>query len=98
MITPQDAIAARRRTIIANHNLHSLHLLPRDAELRAFFAAADLVEVERIRQTEVPEGVPMAQWALAWCLKNLAVSTVIPGCMNPTQVAANAAAAELEIG
>jgi myo-inositol catabolism protein IolS len=59
---------------------------------------ADLLEVERIRRTEVPEGVPMAQWALAWCLKNPAVSTAIPGCMNPSQVAANAAAAELEIG
>ena len=30
----------------------------------------DLAEVERIRQTEVPDGVPMAQWALAWCLKH----------------------------
>jgi len=34
----------------------------------------------------------------SWCLKNSAVSTVIPGCMNPSQVAANAAAADLEIG
>jgi aryl-alcohol dehydrogenase-like predicted oxidoreductase len=55
----------------------------------------DLAEVERIRQTELPAGVPMAQWALAWCLKNAAVSTVIPGCKDPAQVAANAAAAEL---
>ena len=66
---------------------------------RSTFAAEklrqDLAEVERIRQTEVPAGVPMAQWALAWCLKNPAVSTVIPGCQNPAQVAANAAAAEL---
>ena len=58
---------------------------------------ADLLEVERLRQTEVPDGMPMAQWALAWCLKNPTVSTVIPGCMDPTQVAANAAAAELEM-
>ena len=70
----------------------------RRSALEAEKMRADLVEVERIRQLEVPEGVPMAQWALAWCLKNPAVSTVIPGCMNPTQVAANAAAAELEIG
>jgi aryl-alcohol dehydrogenase-like predicted oxidoreductase len=53
----------------------------------------DLEEVERIRATEVPEGTPMAQWALAWCLKNPAVSTVIPGCKSPEQVRANAAAA-----
>jgi len=58
----------------------------------------DLAEVERIRQTEVPAGVPMAQWALAWCLKNPQVSTVIPGCQDPAQVASNAAAAELENG
>lgn len=56
-----------------------------------------LEEVEEIRRHEVPEGVDMAQWALAWCLKNPIVSTVIPGCKNPAQVEANAAAAELEI-
>jgi aryl-alcohol dehydrogenase-like predicted oxidoreductase len=58
----------------------------------------DLAEVERIRQTELPAGMPMAQWALAWCLKNPAVSTVIPGCKDPAQVASNAAAAELVEG
>lgn len=56
-----------------------------------------LEEVEEIRRQEVPEGVDMAQWALAWCLRNPIVSTVIPGCKNPAQVEANAAAAELEI-
>lgn len=58
----------------------------------------DLAEVERIRQSEVPPGVPMAQWALAWCLQNPAVSAVIPGCKDPVQVASNAAAAELAMG
>jgi myo-inositol catabolism protein IolS len=57
----------------------------------------DLDEVERLRQAEVPRGVPMGQWALAWCLKNPLVSAVIPGCKNAAQVASNAAAAELEI-
>jgi aryl-alcohol dehydrogenase-like predicted oxidoreductase len=56
----------------------------------------DLAEVERIRQSEVPAGVPMAQWALAWCLKNPQVSAVIPGCQDPAQVVSNAAAAELD--
>jgi aryl-alcohol dehydrogenase-like predicted oxidoreductase len=55
----------------------------------------DLAEVEQIRQSELPAGIPMAQWALAWCLKNPLVSTVIPGCKDPAQVAANAAAAGL---
>jgi aryl-alcohol dehydrogenase-like predicted oxidoreductase len=43
----------------------------------------------------VPRDVPMAQWALAWCLKNPIVSAVIPGCKDAAQVKANAAAAEL---
>jgi aryl-alcohol dehydrogenase-like predicted oxidoreductase len=55
----------------------------------------DLEEVDRLRVAEVPEGVPMAQWALAWCLQNPAVSTVIPGCKDAAQVRANAAAADL---
>ncbi|MGH7992883.1 MAG: aldo/keto reductase [Limisphaerales bacterium] len=55
----------------------------------------DLAEVERLQREEVPDGVPMAQWAMAWCLKNPAVSALIPGCKNPEQVRANASAAEL---
>jgi aryl-alcohol dehydrogenase-like predicted oxidoreductase len=54
-----------------------------------------LREVEKIAAEEVPEGVPMAQWALAWCLKNPAVTTVIPGCKSVDQVKSNAAAADL---
>jgi aryl-alcohol dehydrogenase-like predicted oxidoreductase len=50
----------------------------------------DLAAVEEIRRTEVPPGVPMSQWALAWCLRNPAVSAVIPGCRTPEQVHANA--------
>ncbi|SEN19785.1 Predicted oxidoreductase [Mesobacillus persicus] len=51
--------------------------------------------VEEIAKTEVPESVPMAAWALAWCLQHPAVTTVIPGCKNPDQVVANAKAADL---
>jgi aryl-alcohol dehydrogenase-like predicted oxidoreductase len=54
-----------------------------------------LEEVDRIRKTELPQGVNMAQWALAWCLKNDAVTSVIPGCKDPAQVDSNAAAADL---
>ena len=45
--------------------------------------AKTLTQVEEIRQNEVPAGVPMAQWALAWCLTNPAVTSVIPGCQKP---------------
>ena len=54
-----------------------------------------LLEVQRIAQSEVPKGVDMAQWALAWCLNHDAVACVIPGCKNVEQVDSNAAAAEL---
>jgi aryl-alcohol dehydrogenase-like predicted oxidoreductase len=55
----------------------------------------DLAEVERLKKEEVPTGVPMAQWAMAWCLRLPVVTTLIPGCKNPDQVRANAAAADL---
>ncbi len=56
---------------------------------------AALREADEIRRTEVPEGVDMAAWALAWCLRHPAVTCVIPGCKNPEQVASNAASVEL---
>ena len=54
-----------------------------------------LKEAARIAVEEVPAGLPMAQWALAWVLKNQTVSAVIPGCKDPAQVRSNAAAADL---
>ncbi len=56
-----------------------------------------LEQVARIQREEVPAGVPMARWALAWCLKHPAVTCVIPGCKSVEQVRDNAAAAELEL-
>jgi aryl-alcohol dehydrogenase-like predicted oxidoreductase len=55
----------------------------------------DIAEAVRIQNEELPPGVPMSQWALAWCLSNPLVSAVIPGCKDPAQVQANAAAADL---
>lgn len=54
-----------------------------------------LAEAERIAATEVPEGVPMARWALAWCLHSPAVQCVIPGCKSVEQVEENARAGDL---
>jgi len=56
-----------------------------------------LREVEQIQKTEVPAGVNMATWSLAWCLQHPAVTAVIPGCKSVEQVKSNAAAADLEI-
>ncbi len=55
----------------------------------------DLAEMERLQKEELPSGVPMANWAMAWCLRDPLVSAVICGCKNPEQVKANASAAEL---
>jgi len=54
-----------------------------------------LRQVIEIEETEVPHGVPMAPWALAWCLQHPAVTCVIPGCKTVEQVASNASAADL---
>lgn len=50
-----------------------------------------LEAVEELRPL-VPEGVPMAAFALRWILMESAVTVVIPGARNPAQARANAAA------
>lgn len=70
-------------------------------DVRAFHDRAEterkLQRVQEIARDEVPAGVPMAEWALAWCLKHPAVTTVIPGCKNVGQVVSNAASAKLDL-
>ena len=56
-----------------------------------------LEKVQEIKETEVPDGVPMATWALAWCLQHPAVTSVIPGCKTTEQVEMNARAADMEM-
>jgi aryl-alcohol dehydrogenase-like predicted oxidoreductase len=56
-----------------------------------------LRQVQQIQREEVPDGVPMAPWALAWCLQHPAVTCVIPGCKSVEQVESNASAADLEL-
>ena len=68
-------------------------------DVRSIFDAEkmgrDLAEVGRLQREEVPPGVPMANWAMAWCLRDPLVASVICGCKNPDQVRANAGAAAL---
>jgi aryl-alcohol dehydrogenase-like predicted oxidoreductase len=54
-----------------------------------------LKQVQEIQESEVPAGVPMTPWALAWCLQHPAVTCVIPGCKSVEQVESNASAADL---
>ncbi|MBN1562657.1 MAG: aldo/keto reductase [Anaerolineae bacterium] len=58
---------------------------------------AKLREVQQIQATEVPAGVDMAAWALAWCLQHPAVTCVIPGCKTAAQVDSNASAVEMDM-
>jgi aryl-alcohol dehydrogenase-like predicted oxidoreductase len=55
----------------------------------------DFAEVERLQREELPAGLPLARWAIAWCLQDPLVAAVVCGCKNPEQVGDNAAAAEL---
>jgi len=57
----------------------------------------EIVEEVMKLKSEVPEGVPMAQWALAWCLQHPAVTCVVPGCKTVEQVESNAKAADLDM-
>jgi aryl-alcohol dehydrogenase-like predicted oxidoreductase len=65
------------------------------ANQKAAVRDARLEDANRIIQEEVPANTDPAQWALAWCLKNPAVSCVIPGCKSVEQIESNAAAALL---
>jgi myo-inositol catabolism protein IolS len=56
-----------------------------------------LREVEKIAKTELPKGVDMATWALAWVLQHPAVTAVIPGVKSVDQVESNAKASDLDI-
>ena len=53
--------------------------------------------VEQIGRTEVPEGMAMAAWALAWCLQHPAVSCVVAGAKSVQQLESNAAAADSDL-
>jgi aryl-alcohol dehydrogenase-like predicted oxidoreductase len=53
--------------------------------------------VDQIARDEVPEGMAMAAWALAWCLQHPAVSCVVAGCKSVEQLQSNAAAADLDL-
>jgi aryl-alcohol dehydrogenase-like predicted oxidoreductase len=64
----------------------------------AQFNDEQLRQAEEIKRTEVPPGLSMAQWALAWCLKHRAVASVIVGCKSLEQLEMNAKASELILG
>jgi aryl-alcohol dehydrogenase-like predicted oxidoreductase len=57
--------------------------------------AGTLAKVENLRPIADDLGCSMAQLALAWCVKNPHVSTVITGASRPSQVVENFAAMDV---
>ncbi|TSC73249.1 MAG: hypothetical protein G01um101470_206, partial [Parcubacteria group bacterium Gr01-1014_70] len=45
-----------------------------------------LIEAEMVKMYELPKGVDLAEWAIAWCLKNPIITSVVPGCSAPEQI------------
>ena len=75
--------------------LKAEHNLPPSDPAREANQMARLEQVQEIQNREVPAGMDMAQWALAWCLREKVVTCVIPGCKDPAQVERNALAADI---
>jgi aryl-alcohol dehydrogenase-like predicted oxidoreductase len=53
------------------------------------------IELADALKAHVPEGMPMARFALRWILDHDAVSVIIPGAKSPEQARANIAASSL---
>jgi aryl-alcohol dehydrogenase-like predicted oxidoreductase len=75
-------------TLFKDENDVRTHQNPEEVQNR-------LRQVEEIRRKELPSGVNMAAWALAWCLRHPAVTCVIPGTKSLEQLASNASASDL---
>jgi aryl-alcohol dehydrogenase-like predicted oxidoreductase len=58
-------------------------------------AEANLAKVRQLAAVAADLGCTQAQLAIAWCLKNPHVSSVITGASRPEQVVENMAAAEV---
>jgi aryl-alcohol dehydrogenase-like predicted oxidoreductase len=75
------------------------HVFSPDEVRGRWYSSADVKrmvdEVAAIAETELPAGVDMPTWALAFCLRHPAVTTVIPGMTSVAQIDANARAADL---
>ncbi len=52
-------------------------------------------QADKLAEHELPLGVSRVRWALAWCLRDPVVTSVIPGAKDPEQVTENASAADL---
>ncbi len=88
---PDDVPPVRARTRHFSRDRELTRHGERGAEAETFCALAG------IREVADDLGVPMSQLAIAWCIAQPWMSSVIVGARNAEQVEANAAAAELDL-
>jgi len=65
--------------------------------MEAFLTDDVLARVERLRPIAGDLGLTMAQLALAWCLRQEGVASVIAGATRPAQLAENAKASGVKL-
>jgi aryl-alcohol dehydrogenase-like predicted oxidoreductase len=81
-------LSGKYRAGITNANDWRSGIDPREIQDR-------LDAVEQVRAHEVPSDVPMAAWAIAWCLRNPVVAAVIVGTKSVEQLESSARAIDL---
>jgi len=69
----------------------------RDVEFQESRLSKNLALVERLREVGERHGRPPGQVAIAWALRNPAVTAAIVGARNAQQVEGNAGAADLRL-
>lgn len=83
--------------VIARVPLAKGYLSTRFKPTNKAYDAKRVAEVENIKKTEVPADVDLSEWAIAWCLRNPLVSTVIPGCSAPEQIDSTVRASTIRV-
>ncbi len=77
-IAAKENLGIIARLPLAKAYLSSRFRPPKDA-----YDKKRLALVEKIKENEVPAGVDLAEWAIAWCLRREEIATAVPGCSAP---------------
>lgn len=83
--------------VIARVPLAKGYLSTRFKPTNKNYDAVRMAEVEKIKKTKVPTGVDLSEWAIAWCIKNPFVSSVVPGCSATEQIDSTVRASTIRV-
>ncbi|TSC84138.1 MAG: aldo/keto reductase [Parcubacteria group bacterium Gr01-1014_17] len=83
--------------VIARAPLSKGYLSTRFKPTNKSYDAERMKEVEKIKETEVPAGADLSEWAIAWCASNPLVSSVVPGCSAPEQIDSTVRALKIKV-